>query len=100
MEPIFFLTGARYYFDRPFGMKSTLRTKFKDNTWNVIIVISTQVIAQGYVSENKESRRTKYCKDTLYNNCFICNLSSYLAFAFRVVIDMESNKACIMPQLA
>ena len=74
--------------------------QFKDNTWNVIIIISTQVIAQGYVSENKESRRTKYCKDTLYSNCFICNLSSYLAFALRVVIDKESNKACIMPQLA
>ena len=74
--------------------------QFTDNTWNVIIVISTQLIAQGYVSENKESRRAKYCKEALYNNCFICNMSSYLAFAFRVVIDKESNKACIMPQLA
>ena len=54
-------------------------------TWNVIIVISTQVIAQGYVSENKESRWTKYREEELYNNCFICNLSSYLASIFRIV---------------
>ena len=50
-----------------------------------VIVISTLVIAQDYVSENKESRRTKYCEEALYNNCFICNLRSYLAFVFRIV---------------
>ena len=76
MEPIFFLTRARYYFDRPFGISRHYVLQFKDNTWNVIIVISTQVIAQGYMSENKDSRTTKYCKDALYNNCFICNLST------------------------
>ena len=57
-------TGVKGWNLSPVGW-SKIILRFKDNTWNVILVISTQVIAQGYVSENKESRRTKYCKEAL-----------------------------------
>ena len=33
----------------------------------------------------KKAEEQNHCKEALYNNCFICNLSTYWAFDFKIV---------------
>ena len=56
---------------------------------NAIVVISTQVIAQGYVSKDKEQNIVKKQ-----------SVTTLLDFHFQNSIYKESNKAFIVPQLA